>query len=696
MPPTGSVATGASHSRYRLHLLNKDAQEARASRPATTAMHRWPIAGLLVLMVTLHAGSIARPFFADDYLFLEQVRGRSLPAALAAPDPIGNFLRPVSRAFHFWWLGHVSGESAAAFHVVNLALFAVALLLFFAIARRVAGARAAVFAFAFVALQSAADVPLRWASGSQDLLAIVFALLAVWWFMRGASVWAALALVLALFSKETVALAGLVAMLAGRRRDESLPALGRRAWPLLAVTAAWAVLWLLWRRAHPAAGGLAPPSLGDVLASLVHLLQTVVGLEWRLGGDAFGHWNATDAWVALAAGALAYAGLRERDTSPAPGAHSLAFVWLTLAWLPTVTVAAIWSGYFYLWAMFASALALGLATRRLPAAAQAAVLALLVLGSAQVRRLDEFSTVPGAWSVQSHVNRHSIERSLHTLERYLAQVRAAYPVFPANSTVYFAEVPVAAGWQAADGPLLRWAYRDPTLRSYFLTQFTAGQSTRGPLYFFVAERDSLVDHTRDPRMLPSLAFSMMIADKPQAARGVLDLVRTRWPQQRVPAYWRAWVRWTTGDTSGAKHDLADAGFTAIALLPAGALALTAAPRVPYDTLARIAALEQLKTRAALAPDPHARLAALYLDRGPADAAALEAYAFRALAPGDPDAWRKWAAAQLAQRQYAPALATLEHVLALTRAAGLSDPEAERVVVDLRRVVRGDVAQKALR
>ena len=41
---------------------------------------------------------LARPFFADDFLFLESARGKSLVGALLAPDPLGNFFRPVSRA----------------------------------------------------------------------------------------------------------------------------------------------------------------------------------------------------------------------------------------------------------------------------------------------------------------------------------------------------------------------------------------------------------------------------------------------------------------------------------------------------------------------------------------------------------------------------------------------------------------------
>ena len=48
--------------------------------------------------------------------------------------------------------------------------------LFFAIAKRATRARAALIATGVLALSYATDVPLRWASGSQDLLALMFGL----------------------------------------------------------------------------------------------------------------------------------------------------------------------------------------------------------------------------------------------------------------------------------------------------------------------------------------------------------------------------------------------------------------------------------------------------------------------------------------------------------------------------------------
>ncbi|HEV2104989.1 MAG TPA: hypothetical protein VGU27_04605, partial [Candidatus Eisenbacteria bacterium] len=169
------------------------------------------LAAPLVAAALLHARVLVAPFFADDWLFLDQVRDRPLAAALASPDPIGNFVRPLGRQAWFWLLARAGGGSPAWFHAGNLVLFLVSLVLLAHLARRVAGPLAAAFATGFVALHYAADVPLLWASGSQDLLATTLALAALALHLARRRAAAAALLVAALFAKETVALAPLAA-----------------------------------------------------------------------------------------------------------------------------------------------------------------------------------------------------------------------------------------------------------------------------------------------------------------------------------------------------------------------------------------------------------------------------------------------------------------------------------------------------
>src|SRR5262245_8463411 len=182
------------------------------ARPAASAAARGPlpaaerpglppdavVLGLVLLAAfALHAQALTLPFFADDYLFLDQVRHRSLFEVLAAPDPIGNFFRPLGRQVSFRLVAHLTRPAPVAFHAVNLGLFLAIVGLLFSIARRLAGPYAAATASAVVALHYAADVPVRWVSGSQDLMATTGALASLWLLQRGRGAWAGLALSLA-------------------------------------------------------------------------------------------------------------------------------------------------------------------------------------------------------------------------------------------------------------------------------------------------------------------------------------------------------------------------------------------------------------------------------------------------------------------------------------------------------------------
>ena len=371
-------------------------------------------------------------------------------------------------------------------------------------------------------------------------------------------------------------------------------------------------------------------------------------------------------------------------------------MWSLAGVLPLLLVMPIWSAYYYLFALFGAALLIAGLTKSLPTAQRSLIVGGLVLLFTQARALDEFSPARGAWAWQSHVNRHYIERATTLIESYLREMRRARPTLPPRSTVFFANVPVSLGWQAGDGPLLRWAYRDSTLHSYFLTQFSRAHAERGPIYFFAVENGSLRDKTLDRAVLPSFAYSMFLAERPLAAVDALEMAQSRDPNNKMLRYWLAWAHWATADTAAAATDLRSAGMNA-------ARASGSPPRSATelgsraDTLRRVAELSAYRDEVALDPWVHARLAAICLalpERR--QEGVIEAYAFRLLAPNDPDAWRKWASAQLGEEQYEPALRSLERYLTLTGEAGHQDREARRVVESLRSVVQGEAAQRGLR
>jgi hypothetical protein len=361
---------------------------------------------------------------------------------------------------------------------------------------------------------------------------------------------------------------------------------------------------------------------------------------------------------------------------------------------PVVLVAPIWSAYYYLWALGGVAVLLAVAAERVPRMVSVGSIAALVLLSSNARRLDEFAVNQSPWTWQSHVNRHYIARSVATVERFLADMKGARSALPERSTVFFANVPTMSGWQAGNGPLVRWAYRDTSLRSYYLNEFSRERAQRGPMFFFAVVGDSLCDRTGDPQMLSSLALSMMLAEHPHAALDAIEVALASEPLDRqFLTYWRGVLHLAVGNRGMADRDLRATGIKPDSTTPPG-VAAGLDQTSGYE--ARLSYLTKMRARAGYSPWIHARLAATFLDGKQVVDGSIEAYAFRILSPNDPEAWRKWAAAQLAHQQWGPALASLKRYVVLANAARRSDPEARAVIASLEKVVHGSVAQKALR
>ena len=651
----------------------------------------------------LQRAALRAPFFADDFLFLDQARNHTLWATLTGRDPIGNFVRPVGRQLHFWLLARASGESAVVFHAANLALFLGVVALLFHVTRRLAGTVAAAFAAAFVALHYAADVPLLWASGSQDLLALVGALGALALFLSGRRSLAAVALLGGMLSKETVLFTPLVAALAARRAGEPWRRSLVRAWPLGLAVAAWVVLWGTAMLHSAGARGAVALSPAGAAAAFAHLLQVAFGLEWRAGG-ALRFLTLLPPLVplTLVLAAVAFAG-KERcsaaGAAAAPGFPpvALGLVWALLGAMPVTAVATAWSAYYYLFALCGAGLALGAGLAARSRVAVLVVLALLVWGSENDRRLDEFITAPGAWTSQSHVNRRYVERSNSFVERYLGQLRVARPTLPPRSTVFFGGLPAFSGFQAGDGPLLRWAYRDSSLRAYYLMEFTVERYRRGPAFGFIVENDTLGEIKLDQNRLLSLVLTAVTSERPRLALDLLELPETVAPTDRFAPYWRAWQRWALGDTAGARADLQQAGMT-LDVGPTPEIASVMRLVVAGDTVSARDLMEQALTRHVLDPEAHAMLGGLLVNLHGYEAdAAIEAYAATLLAPEVGRYWWLMGFVQSKARRYSESRRSLERFFA--RGGGYPDEMAQaRKLLDWLRVSGpgGEEFQQSLR
>ena len=636
------------------------------------------------------------PFLADDYLFLDQVRGRSLLPALLSRDPLENYVRPVGRQLYFWVVTSL-GASPAVAHALNLGAFVLIVALVFAITRRLTGTRAATIGAAIVALHYAADVPVRWASGSQDLLAILGALVALWLFLSGRRLASVVALLAALLSKETVALTPVIAALAARQPGEPWRRTATRAWPLFAAVGLWALFWLA--TIHRNAVAQLSESPASLLAALLHLPQVLVGAEWRPGGR-IAFLDSPSALgpvaLALAAGALAWRPTAEGGRGAA-SAVAIGATWAIAGTLPVTAVAPTWNAYYYLFALCGVALAAGALLARAPL--PVALLAVLALasGSEHARRLDQFATAPGVWNAQSHLNRFYFDRAAVYVNRYLSSLRRAHPTLPQRSTLFFSNVAPMVAWQGGDGALLRWAYRDSTIRSYYLSSFSLEAARRGPVFVFDSEADTLEDITWHPQLFMELGMSLLTADHFHGADDALALELSQHPDNSLARYWKGWTRISLGDTAGGYRLLAGSG----CLLEKGPTPqlLEAEARVAAgDTLGAEARLEQGVMHHMLDSEAHAALADFEMRRRPlTPVSAMEAFAARTLDPASGSSWRRWALVQYSWGNYAGALESLERYFALAGPDSRRDGTAVALSNFLRRrLPGGDVAQAALR
>jgi hypothetical protein len=445
-------------------------------------------------------------------------------------------------------------------------------------------------------------------------------------------------------------------------------------------------------------------------AALLHLLHTAIGLEWPSTQTARAFALPPAALLVALAGVAVVAFGSARSASPqerpAHGGASRAAAreepvdtlvagasWAVLGTIPVAAVAGIWSAYYYLFALCGVALVAGALVVRAPA--WTALLPALVVGtlSEGARELPEFATQRGAWTTQSHLNRHYLERGMVLSQRCLAELRQARPTLPAASTLYFAALPAAMAFQSADGPLIRWAYRDSSLRSYYLTRFRMDAARRGPVFFFQMSQGRLIEIT-GPDSLEHIGLGLVTSEAPEPARDVMTLAYRQRPIA-ANAYRAAWAAAACGDTMERDAWLRRADVR----LDAGPT-----PEVPA-ALAKVAARDtaqaiELMLAAVrvhgLDAGAHALLADLLCLEHRLDAGTIEAYAARQLAPLEPSMWRRWGMVEMVRGAHDPAAKALERYLELGGPAAGADQEALSTLATLRRELPGgDLAQRAI-
>lgn len=154
-----------------------------------------------VLVAVLAIPGLRYAYVYDDYSFLG--RAQTLQWADLAPNSSDVFYRPVSREMYFGFLERVMPESPILGHVLNLVILVAIVVIGGTIVTRLAGPRAGMLAAALLALFGHWPLLVAWVSGAQDLLAILFVLLALRFELNGSRAGALAMFGLAILSKET-------------------------------------------------------------------------------------------------------------------------------------------------------------------------------------------------------------------------------------------------------------------------------------------------------------------------------------------------------------------------------------------------------------------------------------------------------------------------------------------------------------
>lgn len=524
-------------------------------------------------LAALYAGPLTTSFLNDDHLFLERARTVPLAAAIAAPDPLGNYWRPLSRAVYFALLAPPAGGSPGVFHAVNFALFLGALVLLHQWLRGHASRAGAMAGVAFFALLPFQRVNLTWISCAQDLLALLFTLAAFALWRSGRTTLAALPALAAFASKESalplvLALVGWDVILGRRAWREAL----RRAAPVAAVTMGYAAL--------AAAVTGAPDSRfvrfdpAGALAGYVHLVQALLGLDHPAGLPAALAANGPHP-VALAAGLVLALRLPRRNPPAAmdrdPGAaHRFAAAWVLVFGLPLGPVSHTWSSYYATLAAAGAALAVALLAARLGRGGWAALIAGLLWWHAGGTAVRGFSVTEDRWTWTSHLTAAYFERAAALTDTLSRQLRRLVPDPAPHTRFFFATLPPHAGFQMGNGALIRNLYRDPTLRSHFYTELsdsTVGGHPWMLLHWDGAALRPLYHDVPDP--LFQIGTDLLLLDRPRGAAAVFrrgmeqggvredHLYALGWAELwsgRRDAAEAAWSAWGARDDSVRWHD----------------------------------------------------------------------------------------------------------------------------------------------
>lgn len=556
----------------------------------------WPAPVLAALsLLALYAGALRCGFLNDDYLFLEEARTRSLFESLTRLGALGNFYRPLSRQIYFALLTPVAGGNPLAFHLANAALWLFGLALLLDLLLALVAPAAAIAGVLYFALLPFQRVNLTWISCSQDLLALVASLSAVALYRRGHRGRAALATLAAVASKEVALPLPFVLAAWDHWIARGTPrAILARLWPSAAVVGAWCVVLVVVRAQNPEAAAFLRFGPGDFGAGLAHGAQSLLGLD-HPGGIARGladHGPAPIPLLLLAALAIWMPATRGGDPPhasppPAPAPHAppppapdraagneratrvvqsharpnapvrnaarFAGAWLIAFGLVTGPVAHSWSAYYYTLAAVGGAVLVALACRAIDRWLWLGLTAGLLWWHAGSTATRAFALADRPWVWTSHLTSFYFERGAALSDTLARQLRTLDPSPPAGTRFFFATLPSWAGFQRGNGPLVRTLYRDPSLGSYFFSQYSESTAADHPVRFLFwngAGLEPLYDRARDP--LFQIGSDLLLLGRPSGAAHAFRRGLASGGNPLDHLYWLGWAELWRGDRGAAE------------------------------------------------------------------------------------------------------------------------------------------------
>lgn len=431
----------------------------------------------ILVVVVLNVPSLGLGYFWDDFYFLT-FKGTGDVFANLVPNPHAEFYRPIPLGIYFKLLRFLDPASGVLGHFLNLTALCGIVVLLMALASRLSGPRAGLFAALIFASYGQVPGLVAWVSCSQDLFAILFATAAFLFRHQGRNVAALLCAAAGLLSKETAVAAFPVLMFWDRLVGRTAV---RRRFQLLG----YAAVALLWVLIHPgiqqlAVSGFKSDSTGYVGLEhserwgryLLRYLLALVNLPPP--GFVASWWEARAPWAfsALAILVVGLLILDQRRKTPGPaGSIPLGRVgWISASFIlpsllmPTLLVRH-WSPYFACLPALGAAMFLGPALAR-----RHRLIALIALS---------MFLLFGAWSRGVRAEREWIlsepvmVESAEAVQEVRANFQRLFPTFPKGSQVVTSIVTRGSrGIRSAliDGQALSLWYQDPTLRTVVTMQ----------------------------------------------------------------------------------------------------------------------------------------------------------------------------------------------------------------------------------